>query len=155
MHLLYCTDVSNRLGKSAERLLTTVSELKSELAEVRTSKDRTLESFRDLENSSRLKEQRCCELEESCTGLQNEKEKLLMMAAELKSELKEVRTSKDHALKSLNNEENSSRVAQQQCQELEATCTGLQSAKDELLQQIDQLQSELGMQRTLFRPATI
>ena len=80
------TDVSARLGKSAERLLTTMSQLQSELAEVRTSKDRALDSLHDKEASSRLVEQQRRELEESCAGLRSEKDKLLQQIAQLQSE---------------------------------------------------------------------
>ena len=83
---MYCADVSDRLGKSAERLLSTAAELKSELEETRSSKDRAVKSLHDQETSSKLAQQRCRELEESCAGLQGEKDKLLQQIAQLQSE---------------------------------------------------------------------
>ena len=86
MHLVYCADVIDRLGKSASRLLSTAAELKSELEKVATSKDRALESLRDQETSSRFVKQRCRELETSCAELQGEQDKLLQQIAQLQHE---------------------------------------------------------------------
>jgi len=66
--------------------------------------------------------------------------------AKLKSELEEVRTSKDRALQSLHGQETSCKLAQQRCRELEELCAELKSDKDKLLQQIAQLRSESGTQ---------
>jgi len=82
---MYCTGTNDQPETSAEQLLTTVAELKSELLEVKSSKDRALKSLHEQESSSMLIQQQCRELEESCAELKSEKDKLLQKIALLHS----------------------------------------------------------------------
>jgi len=85
MNVMYCTGTNDQPETSAEQLLTTVAELKSELLEVKSSKDRALKSLHEQESSSMLIQQQCRELEESCAELKSEKDKLLQKIALLHS----------------------------------------------------------------------
>ena len=112
MHLVYFADMNDRLGKSTDRLLTTIADLKSELAEVKVSKDRSMESLHEHETSFRLAQQRCSELEESCAGMKSEIEKP-------KSELETMKTSKDRDMESLRVKETASRLEEERRREQE------------------------------------
>ena len=78
--------MSDRLARSTERLLTTLSELESQLENARTAKDRALESLRDQETSSKTVVERCRELEETCDQLRTEKDECLQRIARLQSD---------------------------------------------------------------------
>ena len=81
-----CLEMSHRLTGCTEKLLATLAELESQLEHAQTAKADALKSLRDEETSSKLVQQRCRELEESCDQLKNEKDKRQQQIAQLESD---------------------------------------------------------------------
>jgi len=83
---IYCSDISDRLTRSTERLLTTLAELETQLDSERKAKDRAVRSLHDMETSSKLVQERCRNLEATCDQLKNERDKCQQQVAQLQSD---------------------------------------------------------------------